>query len=204
MSMTAEELYTIIKERYCANDLIICDLHKPCKSTRRCKNILKHPLVDFDYIKDQYQIGKGVDTPSSVDGVTYTGNRFCFVEIKGWVDFLTHLKSIQKDKAIIKQAASYDLNKKLSNSLDICKSLSGINDLSSVMPITFILVTDIETESNGLAMLHSNLLRLSNPVDYWQEVCNRELKARLGTIPGNIPTAYITCREFDAKLAKLA
>ena len=136
--------------------------------------------------------------------MTYTGKRFCFVEAKGWVKFLEHLKARDKVAAIKKQAASYDLNKKLFNSIDICRLVSGISELLLEMPVTFVLVTDIETESNGLEMFRSNLLKLSDSTDIWTEYCNQELKSRLDTIPGNIPTVYISCKDFDEKMSLLA
>ena len=202
--MTAEQLYSHIKAIYNAEDEILCDLHRPCENARKCHNTLKHPVINFDEIKKEFHAGVVGDTPASVDGITYTGNRFCFVEVKGWVEFLAHLKARDKAAAIKKQAASYDLNKKLFNSIDICQDLSGISQLLLEMPVTFVLVTDIETESDGLEMFHSNLLRLSESTDTWTECCSKELKSRLDTIPGNIPTVYVSCKGFDEKMSLLA
>ncbi|MBQ3613443.1 MAG: hypothetical protein II989_05070 [Bacteroidales bacterium] len=202
--MTAEQFYKYIKQNFDVNDVILCDLHKPCKSVRRCKHEPHHPVVDFDDIKKKYHAGLSGDTPASVDGITFSGRRLCFVEMKGWVEFLTHLRAKNKAIAIEKKAASYDLNKKLFDSLDICEVLSGTQGQLSDVPITFVLVTDIETESNGLFMFHSNLLRLADPADNWIDTCNKELRARLDAIPDNIPTVYISCKDFDETLAKLA
>lgn len=202
--MTAEELYIHIKSLYGVNDLIICDLHNPCKATRTCQCCQSYPIIDFDDIKKKYHQGISGDTPASVDGITFSGKRFCFVEIKGWVEFLNHLKARNQELTIARRAASYNLRKKLFDSITICQIISGIEDLLACIPITYVLVTDIETESNGLAMFHNNLLRLADPVDNWLGICNRELKARLSTIPGNIPTVYLSCKDFDTKIAKLA
>lgn len=202
--MNAEELYLHIKSLHAVNDLIICDLHNPCKIARKCQIVHHWPIIDFDDIKTKFHQGLSGDTPASVDGITFSGRRFCFVEIKGWVEFLNHLKARNQELAIARKAASYDLSKKLFDSISICQILSGIEDLLSSLPVTYVLVTDIETESNGLAMFHNNLLRLADPTDNWFAICNRELKARLTTIPGNIPTVYVSCKDFDQKMAMLA
>ena len=204
MSMTAEQLYLYVKRMFGVSDTILCDLHNPCKDIRKCGGLQHHPVINFDLIKTAYHSGKNGDTPASVDGITFISNRFCFVEVKGWMEFLAHLRAKNKDVAIKKKAASYNLSKKLLDSINICQSVSGLSDLLSSLPVTFVLVTDIETESNGLFMFQSDLLRLADPADNWWELCNRELKSCLDTVPGNIPTVYISCKDFDEKIAKLA
>ena len=202
--MTAEDLYKYIKKLYGVNDAIVCDLHNPCKLNRLCPNSPTHPGLDFDAIKTAFQTGRPGDTPSSTDGITYVGRRFCFVEVKGWLEFLRHLKAKDIDRAIAKKAASYNLEKKLTESREICEIITDDKGLFSEIPVTFVLVTDINTESDGIEMFYSKMFSLALSADNLFDSCNRELKARLDEIPYDIPTVYISCKDFDEKLAQLA
>ena len=86
---------------------------------------MAYPIIDFDEVKTEYQRGKSGNPKSSVDGFTYKNQLCCFVELKGWADFLafhTNLDTLQTE--IKEQADKYNLNKKLMDSMSICREVS--------------------------------------------------------------------------------
>lgn len=206
MISTPAELYVKFVSEYHLSEHILCDLHKPCNkpSGHRCTSVLTHNMIDFDKVKTENQRGKSGSPKSSVDGFTYKNQRYCFVELKGWADFLTfHTNPTTLQTDIIEQANKYDLNKKLMDSMSICRNVSGNEDIFKEAAVAFILVTDIDVDEDGTMELYSDLMGLAEISSDWNTVCNRELKGKLSLLPSNISTYYIKCQKFDETISKL-
>lgn len=206
MVRTLAELYAKLISDFDLSEYILCDLHKPCNKSngRRCKSVLTNPIIDFDEVKTEYQRGKSEDPKSSVDGFTYKNQLCCFVELKGWADFLTfHTNPDTLQKEIENQANKYDLNKKLMDSMSICREISENADIFKDASIAFILVTDIDVDEDGTMEFYSNLMDLAETSSDWETICNRELKGKLLSLPSDISTYYIKCQEFDEIMSVL-
>lgn len=168
------------------------------------RHSLKTKGLNFDDVKTEYQRGKKGPQKASVDGFTYKEKLFCFVELKGWADFLLFHKNPNTLKTEIKeQADKYELNKKLTDSMLICKDVAENAELFSDIPIAFILVTDIDIDEDGTMELYSDLMSLAETSTSWKVICNRELKGKLSTLPSTISTYYIKCQKFDETFLKL-
>ena len=101
------------------------------------------------------------------------------------------------------QANKYDLNKKLMDSMSICREVSENADIFKDVSIAFILVTDIDVDKDGTMELYSDLMGLAETSSDWQVICNRELKDKLLSLPSDISTYYIKCQNFDETISKL-
>lgn len=76
----------------------ICQTDKNCKIVGLCTDKQGHHVIDFDKLKDTYY-NKVTQKPASVDAVC-VGNLqkyFCFVELKGWRNYVLHLKKQKKE-----------------------------------------------------------------------------------------------------------
>ena len=200
------DLYSKFLSDYKLPEQILCDLHKPCNYTtgHRCATILTHKVINFDDVKTEYQRGKKEPQKASVDGFTYKNKLFCFVEVKGWADFLTFHTNPDTLKTDIKeQADKYDLNKKLTDSMLICKDIASNPKLFKDNSIAFILVTDIDVAEDGTMELYSDLMSLAETSTNWETICNQELKGNMSSLPTNINTYYIKCQMFDGTISKL-
>lgn len=200
------DLYSKFLSDYKLSEQILCDLHKPCNKVvgHRCSAILTHKVINFDDVKTEYQRGKKGIQKASVDGFTYKDRLFCFVELKGWADFLTFHTNPDTLKAEIKkQAEKYDLNKKLIDSMLICQDVAENLNLFNDNPIAFILVTDIDIDEDAVMELYSDLMSLGETSTSWNLICNRELKGKLSELPSTISTYYIKCQELDNTLSKI-
>ena len=206
MIRTPAELYAKLISDFDLSEHILCDLHKPCNKSngRRCKSVMTNSIIDFDEVKTEYQRGKSGDPKSSVDGFTYKNQLCCFVELKGWTDFLTfHTNPDMLQMEIENQANKYDLNEKLMDSMSICREVSENADIFKDVSIAFILVTDIDVDKDGTMELYSDLMGLAETSSDWQVICNRELKDKLLSLPSDISTYYIKCQNFDETISKL-
>jgi len=124
--------------------------------------------------------------------------------LKGWADFLAfHTNPDTLQTEIEEQADKYDLNKKLMDSLFICREVSENADIFKDASIAFILVTDIDVDEDGTMELYSDLMGLAETSSDWQMICNRELKDKLLSLPSDISTYYIKCQNFDEAISKL-
>lgn len=200
MIRTPAELYAKLISDFNLSEHILCDLHKPCNKSNghRCKSVMAYPIIDFDEVKTEFQRGKSGNPKSSVDGFTYKNELCCFVELKGWADFLTfHKNPDTLQKEIENQANKYDLNKKMVDSMSICREVSENANIFKDASIAFILVTDIDVDEDATMELYSNLMRLAETSSDWQVICNRELKDKLLSLPSDISTYYIKCQKFD-------
>lgn len=130
------DLYSKFLSNYKLPEQILCDLHKPCNHAtgHRCTTVLTHKVINFDDVKTEYQRGKKGPLKASVDGFTYKDKQFCFVELKGWADFLTFHTNRDTLKTEIKeQTDKYDLNKKLTDSMLICKDIASNRNYSKTI-----------------------------------------------------------------------
>lgn len=206
MIKTPAELYTKLLNDFHLTEHILCDLHKPCNKTggHRCSTIQKHKIIDFDRVKTEFHKGTFGCQKASTDGFTFKDNLYCFVELKGWADFLVfHTNLTTLELEIKEQANKYDLNKKLTDSMFICKEIAQNESIFNNSQIAFILVTDIDIESNGVLELYSDLMSLAERSSDWKLICNRELKGKLLTLPSVVNTYYVNCQEFDNVISKL-
>ena len=200
------DLYSKFLSHYKLPEQILCNLHKPCNNAtgHRCTTVLTHKVINFDDVKTEYQRGKKGPQKASVDGFTYKSKLFCFVELKGWADFLTFHTNPDTLKTEIKeQTDKYDLNKKLTDSMLICKDIASNPELFKDNSIAFILVTDIDVVEDGTMELYSDLMSLAETSTNWKTICNQELKGKLSSLPTNINTYYIKCQMFDETISKL-
>ena len=206
MIRTPAELYAKLISDFDLPEHILCDLHKPCNKSNghRCRSVMAYPIIDFDEVKTKYQRGKSGNPKSSVDGFTYKNQLYCFAELKGWADFLAfHTNPDTMQEEIEAQADKYDLNKKLMDSLSICREVAENADIFKDASIVFILVTDIDVDEDGTMEFFSDLMELAETSSDWKVVCNRELKDRLSSLPSNISTYYIKCQKFDEVISML-
>lgn len=203
--MTAKELYEFIGSITKLPENIICDLHKPCAYPHKheCEEILTHKLINFDDVKTFIQKGRKGPQRSSVDGYTYEKEWYCFVEIKGWKIFLNR-NPVANEEEINKQAERYDLEKKYSESRDICLSLSKEKNLFKDKKIAFFLVSDIDDQKgSGLYSLVANLNKLGVRTPTREDYCNQALQNKLDSLPKEVSTFYVECKKFDESIKKL-
>ena len=206
MVSTPSELYKKLISDFLLSENILCDLHKPCNKAKgyRCSSTMTHRMIDFDKVKTEHQRGKSGSPKSSVDGFTYKERLYCFVELKGWADFLTfHTNPATLQVEIEEQAGKYDLEKKLLDSMSICMEVSENANIFEEASIAFILVTDIDVDEDGTMEFYSDMMGLAETPSNWEVICNRELKDRLSSLPPNIRTYYLKCQKFDQAISKL-
>ncbi|OUO52378.1 hypothetical protein B5F77_08495 [Parabacteroides sp. An277] len=199
MEITAKVLYEGIKNRYEGIETTICQLHKPCSERRRCGAASVTPVLDFDAVERRFHAH--ADSPSpSVDAVAYSErNLFCFVEIKGWNEFLynPHRPEPVSEQAIATQVRKYDLKGKLMNSMRICLDINSISSFGEV-EVVFVVVTDIDVRTAPLESLAANLGMLATTSSRWEEVCNQYMQRVLHQT-GDIRKWYISCRDWDTQ-----
>lgn len=200
--MEAQTIYNCIKT--CHPELLttICRLHKPCSTVRRCVNDSRLEVIDFDKIKDAYCESLHSDPMPSVDALAYSEKRvaLCFVELKGWDRFLNnpYRKASVSEEEIKTQAGRYDLKGKLESSLRICQDLMGVPDCFEGVELFFVLVTDIEIESNPLESIVYNLSVLAETSSKWKDLCHKYLSKALDEVAiGDIRKFYLYCETFD-------
>lgn len=197
--MKAKELYDLVLVTYPqAGEFMVCDLHKPCKASRQCGSMATKHLIDFDTVECEYDRGK--PSRSSVDAIAVAGNTFCFIELKGWVEYLKH--NIPTTDGI-KKKANYNLKDKLAVSEGICVDLSGQENLFNDIPEVFILVTDIDAQNGGIENFRSNLMALSQTSSSWISVCNQALDTELKR-QISISKYYTDCRHLDGMLERIS
>lgn len=202
--MTAEDLYTYLSDKFGLPSVILCDLHKPCNTSakRRCGEVLSHNLINFDDVKSAFQKGNPGPQKASSDGYTFQGEWFCFVEIKGWKDYLKYNPDSPADD-IISKASEYNLLKKYQDTLYVCQQITKDDNLFKDKKMAFFLVTDIETNSSGISRLAGNLNLLATKIPSKEDICNQALSNQLNSIPQNVMKLYVECGQFDSAIKKL-
>lgn len=166
-----------------------------------CDNEQHFLLLDFDDVKDCYCSLHHRESCASVDGFGNTENCVYLIEIKGWKDFL-YYNSKNVEQKIKKQVDRFDLQKKFLDSLSICLDISENEAFFSENKVVYVIVTDIETQKDGLKSFQANLQMLSQTSSDWESVCNRLMKEKIAKIQG-VETYYKTCQNLDAFLCQL-
>lgn len=190
------------------SECIICDINSACnlkgKGIYLCgKPKSKTIVLDFDKIKEKFQKAAKIEYTKSVDAVCATpkDTRFCFIEMKSWEMFLRYNKD---EESIKKQAAKYgaDLPDKLSSSIKLCQEILNPDKPFEDCQISYILLTDIETENDGISSINQNLAMLVGTASNLKDVCNRHSSAIMDGIKG-VDKHYWCCREFDLRLSEI-
>lgn len=174
----------------------ICFVEKNCLQKGFCSSFQTLSVLDFDKVKETYYHGVKSLTPASVDAVSagQKGTAFCFVELKGWQNYIDHQK--QQRKTIEETVCGYNLAGKLFDSQALCIDLAKDPDLFAQMPVLFILVTDINPAISGIDYIHSMLTALGETTTEIYSHCVSETKKVLDS-EIHIDKVYMQCREFD-------
>lgn len=198
--MNAEELYKLISDTYPdIGEAAICDLHKPCAKSKRCAGTSRRRYIDFDKVETEFD--RGNPSRQSVDAVAGAGEKFCFIEIKGWKDFLQW--NTPDDESIDSQA-QYDLKGKFEVSKDICMGIAKDGTLFEKIPEVFVLVTDIDVNEEGLESFFFNMMALASTATEWETKCNIALKKQLDEQITTVPKYYVDCKHLASKLVEIA
>ncbi len=193
--MTPSELYRLLKN-VCPDLEVesICDVETTCKRNGFCGHRQGVPVVDFDKVKSSFY--KGRRSPASVDAVCVSGKGkyFCFVELKGWKNYL-RFENKQKN-SVEETVSGYHLGKKLEDSERLCVDISGDESLFDSMPVVFVLVTDIEVKEHGLESFADNMFALAETASEHYLECRT---AARNVIESEIYVEhdYICCKDFD-------
>lgn len=201
--MTPLDLYTILSSKYPIRVVnSVCCTNIECRKNGYCVNKQFLPVLDFDEIKKDFYSGKKVTMPASVDaiGIGNKQEHFCFVELKGWNSYIAHLK--QQSRTPQQTAAGYNLAGKLSDSQNLCKKITGDNDLFAHMPTVFILVSDIDVKNYGIESFANAMFSLAGTgTDIYSECLSNTRKTLDSEI--HIDHYYVHCKKFDQLLSSL-
>lgn len=201
--MIPSELYDCIKAKYPIYEVgCVCHVESTCFKNGFCSGMQHTPVLDFDKIKDDYYKGQVVATPASVDAVCVGGHQkyFCFVEMKGWDNYINYLD--KQKKSVKETVENYNLERKLLDSQRLCVNIVNKSDLFAQMPVIFLLVTDINVKTNGIVALADMMNKLgSNSTDIYTN-CLFASKQTLDS-EIHIDHQYIYCREFDNEISVL-
>lgn len=195
--MTAQQLYDTIKQA-CPHSEVssVCYTNQSCRRYGFCADMQSGNVIDFDAVKDEMCKGQ-TSKPASVDAVCVSGtdHAFYFVELKGWQRYIDNKC---KQKLTPEETASgYNLSGKLSSSQRLCMQIAADDDLFSKIPVRFLLVTDIDTRTNGIDAFHSMLNQLGQSSNnIYNECLTHAQKALDSEIL--IDKEYITCKDFDS------
>ncbi len=206
---SASALYSSLLSFSHSGETTICHLHKPCNGAPQCMDTSVTAVLDFDSVELQLAKGHRPSLPSC-DGVALNNAQsvFCFVEIKGWDQFVAHniantnnLTETDKTK-IDQQTATYNLKGKLEQSIKDCEEITGQNDLFPAIPYAYVIVTDINSNTNALDDLYANLSNLAETASVWT-YCDDKMKALLNSIDISIKKVYAHCRDFDSIMSQI-
>ncbi len=195
--MTPQQLYDIIKSAYPQCEVTsLCHTNKTCIGKGFCEDKQSTNVIDFDLVKEIKYNGQ-TPTPASVDAVCVSSGKrpvFCFVEIKGWQLYIENM--YHQRNSIQETATSYNLAGKLSDSQRLCMELASDKNLFANIPVRFVLVTDIDTTTNGIGALHSMLNQLGQTSTNVYSECLTQARRTLDS-EIYIDREYITCKKFD-------
>ncbi len=189
----------------------VCRLHNPV-SRVSCPDSLLFcgmesavPAFNFDEVKEVYCNKAKINSLPSVDAVMYKEKRFLFVEIKSWQNFERYQIKPGDSQDVIQQkiaekARDFKLKSKLEKSMEICKKILKDEHLFEKMPVTYVLVTDVDTIVDPLARFKGKLRALSYKSVYIP-LYNRASNAQLSVV--GMDVRYVFCRKFDDFYASL-
>lgn len=202
--MTLEELYNILSSEYPQFVVgSICCVDKRCKNAF-CSKKQSWSVLSFDDVKEsKYKVKKReLPMPTSVDAVCIGKKQkyFCFVELKGWERYIVNFE--KQNKSIPETAGDYNLEKKLKDSQNICKEITGDDDLFAQIPLIFLLVTDIDVKERGIESFSDMLTTLAHTsTDIYSECVSNAKRSLDSEI--HIEHDYIFCKDFDDYIKKL-
>ena len=203
------ELYNTLLSFSKQGETTICHLHKPCNDHPMCSTTSTTPVIDFDNVENQLAQGHRPTLPSC-DGVAMNSTKavFCFVEIKGWDQFVAHnitnMDNLSKDEKakVDLQAAKFNLKGKLEQSIKDCEEITGQTNLFPTIPYAYVIVTDINSEIAALDDFAANLSTLSETASVWT-YCDDKMKALLDNMNLTVKKVYAHCRDFDSKISQI-
>lgn len=214
--MTADVVYRQIQRETTLPEVILCMLHKPCTTDMRCDEHQRTLMLNFDKVKEIWnRMRPYVETPASVDGLTYRNDCLCMIELKGGVDFLHHEPLANKKQLTEKQVevfqnkiqrriGSFDFRKKLSDSIRICEDFVKVDNLPELLRIEYIVVTDLSKNENPLLNLMENLNFLGENSSDWANYYINTLHHQISSVnvKGIIPK-IVYCKNFDSFIERL-
>ena len=209
--MKASDLYYLLLTTCGLKEQVVCDLHHPCAESRGCERSQQHKMIDFDAVKTYYCSKKKSESLASTDAYTFCGCKYCFIEIKGWKEFLKWHEKKLTDEQIYKQVSKYNLKAKFVDSLKICVGICediACKDLSfQNASIVYIVITDIDV-NDGIGQLMSDLNFLAETSSDWDKFCNTALRTQLDKVSTSpdlhIEKYYESCKSCDTLLDKLS
>lgn len=184
----------------------VCRLHEaephtPCpNSTHFCGTESSILAINFDAVKEAYCNKNRIGSVSSVDAVMYKGARFLFVEIKSWQNFERYQIKPGDSQADIQQkiadkAAGFKLKPKVEKSMEICRNISHNEHLFDKMPVTYVLVTDVDTVADPLARFRGRLRALAYKSVFIPLYSSASI-TQLAAV--GMDVRYVFCRKFDS------
>lgn len=206
--MTPQEIIAYLKAYSPDSRTYVCNINSGCNTNGDGRYLCGVPksffeVLNFDKIKEKYQQDTNHEYSKSVDAVcaTLQNRRFCFIEIKSWEMFLRYNSG---ETTIAEQSAKYgdSLPKKLSSSISLCKQITSINQLFNSCQFSYIFLTDIDTEVDGIGSINENLAMLTGTASNLRDLCNKYSQSIMDGIAG-VDTHYWCCRDFDSRIAKL-
>lgn len=103
MNMTPEHIYKQVMTKTGVTPCSLCQLHVPCQHTPSCISLQQTPVINLDEVETQWHSAQGCASSPSSDALSYTEKVLCFVELKGWKEFLSHQPIAQKPLASEKE-----------------------------------------------------------------------------------------------------
>lgn len=203
------ELYNALLSFSKQGETTICHLHKPCDGHPMCSTTSTTPVIDFDNIEKQLAQGHRSTLPSC-DGVAMNNTKavFCFVEIKGWDQFVAHnitnMDNLSKDEKtkVDQQAAKFNLKGKLEQSIKDCEEITGQTNLFPTIPYAYVIVTDINSDVAPLDDFVANLSTLSETASVWT-YCDDKMKVLLDSVDLTVKKVYAHCKDFDSIFSQI-
>lgn len=186
----------------------LCDLHSACRPQKGRAYMcgmrgLSTPVIDFDEVKTAADRQAMLPARKSVDALALPPSHtsLCFVELKSWE---LHLQHHGTPEEITGQARKYEsaLPLKLTDSLAICRQITGDPATFDGCRVIFALVTEINVHTDGLMAFKTNMDALAGASSNLHKLCNKLSQGALSRISG-IETRYWECRDFDRKIATL-
>lgn len=187
-------------------ECVLCNLHMPCSTSGLCERRLNYKMLNFDEIKEYYCHVHKIGSCSSSDGLTFSPSdrSLFFVEIKSWLNVINspHGKTEVTDAELQNKAEQYALaiKKKVSDSLNICRDIASDANEYDAIPKNIVLVTDIDTKTNPMALLVLNLNHLGATASNKQQFCNDAMNKSI--IANNLSIHYWFCHDFDVNISK--
>lgn len=195
----ASQIYSQIKAYASLEDQAFCNLHK-CVEPDKCDSPQHHKMLDFDKVKDTYCKEKGIQSCKSADGLSYNDNGVLFVvEIKGW-ELYKRYRNPKTEQEVKNKVEKYGLPAKLSDSLMICRDILSKTEMSVVLPVVYLVVSDIK-KGEAVEEIEANLWLLSETSSDFSQIYGKEIESQLSKIPEDIDYGFVAdCRDIDHEI----